>query len=265
MREALKSSDVSCPKFLVISKYEDGLVDDFKFPLIVKPTDRSGSVGVSKINSKEELNDAVNYAINLSLEKKVIIEEFIDGDEVSVETISLQNVHKHLTVTDKETSGSPYFVELEHHQPSQQNNKLQKKLISETSKALSHLGLSNGASHAEFKITKNGEVYLIEIGARMGGDFIGSHLVELSTGFDFLKAVIQVALGEFKLPENIHVKNNSGVYFLCKETERLLPVLKNSNEFDFEKRIQNETLLNVTNSSDRSSYLIYKADKKVIP
>ena len=264
MREALQSSDILYPKFLVISKYEDGIADDFNFPVIVKPTDRSGSSGVTKIESRQELSDAVDYALNLSLEKKVIIEEFITGDEVSIETISWQNKHIHLTVTDKETTGSPYFVELEHHQPSQQNIEVQKKLISETNKALSHLGISNGASHAEFKITPNGEVYLIEIGARMGGDFIGSHLVELSTGFDFLKAVIQVALGEFIVPENIQFKNNSGVYFLCKETERLLPILKKSNEFDFEKTIQNETLLNITNSNDRSGYLIYQADKKVI-
>lgn len=264
MREALQSSDISFPKFLVISKYEDGIADNFNFPIIVKPTDRSGSSGVTKINSKQELSDAVKYALNLSLEKKVIIEEFIDGDEVSVETISWRNKHIHLTVTDKETTGSPYFVELEHHQPSQLNKLVQNKLISETSKALSHLDISNGASHAEFKIKPNGDVYLIEIGARMGGDFIGSHLVELSTGFDFLMAVIQVSLGEFIPPKEIQSDKCSGIYFLSKETERLLPVLKNSNEFDFEKAIQNEKLLNITNSNDRSGYLIYQADKKVI-
>ena len=58
------------------------------------------------------------------------------------------------------------------------------------------LGHTNGASHSELKIAPDGRIMLIEIGGRMGGDFIGSDLVYLSTGFDFVKAVIQIALGE---------------------------------------------------------------------
>lgn len=55
--------------------------------------------------------------------------------------------------------------------------------------------IENGAAHSEFKITPNGDVKIIEIGARMGGDCIGSDLVQISTGYDFLKMVIDVALG----------------------------------------------------------------------
>jgi len=125
--------------------------------------------------------------------------------------------------------------------------------------------VENGAGHTEFKITKNGSVYIIEVGARMGGDFIGSHLVELSTGYDFLEGVINVALDRFDI-NSIRSSNNncSGVYFLSKETERLLPFFERKNMFDVEKSIMGKELLRIKNSNDRSGYLIYKAKERVL-
>ncbi len=73
--------------------------------------------------------------------------------------------------------------------------------------ALDSLQIKNGASHTELKITPVDDIMLIEIGGRMGGDFIGSHLVEMSTGIDFVKAVIQVALGQ---PPVLTNKNSGG-------------------------------------------------------
>ena len=74
------------------------------------------------------------------------------------------------------------------------------KIKIETLKTLSALDIQFGAAHSELKIDSNGNVYLIEVGARMGGDFIGSHLVESSTGYDFVKGVVEIALGKFKVP-----------------------------------------------------------------
>ena len=72
---------------------------------------------------------------------------------------------------------------------------MQEKVKKEVFAGLKSLKIENSASHAEFKITPEGEVKIIEIGARMGGDCIGSDLVQISTGYDFLKMVIDVALG----------------------------------------------------------------------
>ncbi|MFP3675167.1 ATP-grasp domain-containing protein, partial [Bacillus sp. SIMBA_031] len=63
--------------------------------------------------------------------------------------------------------------------------------------------VENGASHIELMITDEGKVYPIEIGSRMGGDFIGSDLVQLSTGFDYLQAVLDIALNQYTLPESV--------------------------------------------------------------
>ena len=105
----------------------------------------------------------------------------------------------------------------------------------------------------------------MEIGGRMGGDFIGSDLVRLSTGYDFLKGVIEVALGEFEEPK-ISEHNCSGVYFLCEETKRLLPIIENwKNDSAFViGEITDKELRKVEKSADRSGYLIYQSNKRII-
>ena len=261
MRIAFKKGNCSGPKFIETNDSKVN-IEDFKFPLIVKPIDRSGSRGVTKVMFENELLEAINYAITESFGKKAIIEEYVDGEEVSVETISWKGEHNILAITDKITTGAPHFVELAHHQPSSLPKEIQDKIKTETIKCLNALEVNFGAGHSEFKITPTGDVYIIEVGARMGGDFIGSHLVELSTGYDFLEGVINIALGKHETP--ILINNNcSGVYFLCKETEQIAPYFNQENDFDVQKEIQNTTLKNITNSNDRAGYLIYQAKNKV--
>ncbi|WP_258538930.1 ATP-grasp domain-containing protein [Flagellimonas abyssi] len=264
MRLKFVDFNVNSPKFWNI---KSGQVEKLtpNFPVIVKPVDRSGSRGVTKVNDKYELSEAINEACKESLTGACIVEEFIDGIEVSVESISWKGNHYVLAITDKITTGAPNFVELSHHQPTMCNEEVKRTLEDETKKALTSVGVENGAGHTEFKITKNGSVYIIEVGARMGGDFIGSHLVELSTGYDFLEGVINVALDRFDI-NSIRSSNNncSGVYFLSKETERLLPFFERKNMFDVEKSIMGKELLRIKNSNDRSGYLIYKAKERVL-
>ena len=261
MRLAFKKGNCSIPKFIEADNSEVN-IEGFNFPLIVKPVDRSGSRGVIKVMFENELSEAINYAITESFSKKAIIEEYIEGDEVSVESISWKGEHVILAITDKITTGPPHYVELAHHQPSALPKEIQDKIKTETIKCLNALEVNFGAGHSEFKITSNGEVYIIEVGARMGGDFIGSHLVELSTGYDFLKGVIDIALGKYESPI-LKINNFSGVFFLCKETEQILPYFSKENNFDIQKEIQNTTLQSITNSNDRSGYLIYQANKRI--
>ena len=262
MREIFLKNNISSPKFTILKRLDLEKINHFNFPLILKPTDRSGSRGVNKASNVKELENAFQKAIEESIEKKVIIEEYIEGNEISVETISYKGKHFILAITDKVTTGEPNFVELQHHQPTELNTEMQTVIKNETIQALNSLNIQFGASHSEFKIVNTGEVYVIEIGARMGGDFIGSHLVKHSTGYDFLEGVINVALNNFKEPE-IKENNCSGVYFLSNETEALLPHFKKKSPFEIEKRILNNSLKNVTNSNDRSGYLIYKSNTKI--
>ena len=133
-------------------------------------------------------------------EHKAIIEEFVERREISVESISFEGKHYILQITDKVTTGAPFFVELEHHQPSSLSEDIQNKVRKIVNHALDSLHIQYGACHSESKITEGG-IFVIEIGARMGGDFIGSHLVQLSTGYNFFKGVVEVALGAFHKPQ----------------------------------------------------------------
>jgi biotin carboxylase len=263
MRKAFTTNNVCSPESITVSSTDNLGSHPFNLPVIVKPTDRSGSLGVTKVECREDLTDAINNAISLSFERRAVIEEFIEGEEVSVECISWQGNHYILAITDKVTTGEPNFVELEHHQPSRLKKEVLKSVRMQTNRALDALQIKFGASHSEFKITKDGEVYIIEVGARMGGDFIGSHLVALSTGYEFLKGVIEVALNQFTKPI-VTNKMYAGVYFLSKQNAIIKPWFLKDNIFDVEKKMFSENIVPIKFSNDRSGYLIYQSNKKVL-
>lgn len=270
MRNAFLKAGVPCPKYIMLTEEDlpnteklDSL-REVQFPLIVKPSDRSGSLGVTKVETPATFFTALEKAISASFKKQAMVEEFIEGREISVEFISYKGRHYPLQITDKVTTEAPHFVELEHHQPSTLTPEQFEEIYVITRKALDALGLTNGASHSEYKITNDGRIAIMEIGGRMGGDFIGSDLVQLSTGYDFVRGVVEVALGQFKEPVKT-INKHSGVYFLCKETEWLLPVVQKWQENpEFTKgEISDTELLNVEKSADRSGYVIYQSNKKV--
>lgn len=264
MRNAFMEAGVPCPLYKMVTSVDETKDIDWTYPLIVKPSDRSGSLGVTKVLTPEELAPAVEKAISVSFKKQAMVEEFIEGREISVEFISYKGVHYPLQITDKVTTEAPHFVELEHHQPSTLSDEMFAKIYDITKTALNALGLTNGASHAEYKITPEGRVAVMEIGGRMGGDFIGSDLVRLSTGYDFVKGVIDVALGEFDEPKKT-ISKHSGVYFLCKETVNIKPILENwhSHPEIIQCEITDNELRSVQCSADRSGYFIYQAKKKI--
>lgn len=264
MREAFSDAGIKCPRYTLITKDERREFSEWRFPLIVKPCDRSGSLGVMKVNTLEQFLECIENAQSLSFKQEAIVEEFIEGREISVEFISYHGKHFPLTITDKVTTGAPHFVELEHHQPAELSEGQYKSVYALTEKALDALGVTDGASHTEYKITEDGDVYIIELGARMGGDFIGSDLVELSTGYDFVKGVIDVALNSFDEPV-LAEGQHSGVFFLCKETERLITLFHNNsyNSGVVKKELLDSRLKSVTCSADRSGYVIYQSDKRL--
>lgn len=264
MRRAFSAAGIPGPSYRMITSYEqlDSVV--LRFPVIVKPTDRSGSLGITKVERIDDLRMAVETALASSFKHEAIVEEYIEGKEISVEFISYQGIHYPLQITDKVTTGAPHFVELEHHQPADLTKKQYEEFYDLTKRALDALGVTNGASHSEYRITKDGKVYVMEIGARMGGDFIGSDLVQLSTGYDFLEGVIEVALGQFENPI-LGKPHCAGVYFLCEETKHLQDIMIKADLPQVVRaEITDSTLRKVTCSANRSGYLIYQGENKLM-
>ena len=263
MRNAFMAAGVPCPTYHVCKSFDDLAQTDIHYPVIVKPTDRSGSLGITKVTNPDELRQAVTIAVNHSFEHEALVEQFIEGREISVEFISYGGTHYPLQITDKVTTEAPHFVELAHHQPAELTEEQYKAIYALTQKALNALGVTNGASHSEYKITKDGQIYVMEIGARMGGDFIGSDLVRLSTGYDFVQGVIEVALGLFEVPQQ-PVHKYAGVYFLSAETEQVKHYIDHKEEYPEIVMAEqtSDELRHVNCSSERSGYFIYQADHK---
>ncbi len=196
MRQALKKAGVSTPFFYSVTDINQLPLGAITYPVIVKPTDRSGSRGITKVVCERQLEQAVKCAVEHSFEKKAIVEEYIEGQEYSCESISFEGKHTLLAVTKKFTTGAPHFIETGHIEPSNLDKEMLLKVQETVFAGLTALKIQNGASHAEFRISPLGEVKIIEIGSRMGGDCIGSHLVQMSTGYDFVKMVIDTASGK---------------------------------------------------------------------
>lgn len=196
MREAFARRGDPSPRSVLVESAAELAALDLPFPLIVKPTDRSGSRGITKVLTPAELPAAWEAARSQSLEGKALVEEFAEGKEYSVEHISFRGEHTFLALTEKFTTGAPHFIETGHREPARVPAETLAEIRRVVAHALDTLEIRNGASHAEIKIDGTGRIRLIEIGARMGGDCIGSDLVRLSTGYDFVRMVIQTACGE---------------------------------------------------------------------
>lgn len=259
MRQAFERYGDPSPKSILVD--ENTKLDDLQliYPVIVKPTDRSGSRGIYKLESFDGLQNAVTLAMNEGFEKKALVEEYATGQEYSVEHISYNGNHCFLALTHKYTTGAPNFIETGHLEPAPVSMDTIEKVKSIIAHALDSLEIKNGASHAEIKIADDGSIKIIEIGARMGGDCIGSDLVRYSTGYDFVKMVIQVACGEAPSFEKVcePIKVESRFIFTKEDLEEFYHIKEKSPErllqiVDFHP----ENIGHITDSSNRAGCYI---------
>lgn len=195
MRQAFKENGDPSPKYYCSKELTDEIISQLELPLIVKPVDRSGSRGITKIDDIKNLKHAIETAEELSFDKNAMVEEFVEGQEYSVEYVSYQGAHTFLALTQKYTTGAPHFIETGHMQPADIGESLLEDVKQVVEHALDTLKIQYGASHSEIKISEEGTIKIIEIGGRMGGDCIGSDLVRISTGYDFVEMVIDIACG----------------------------------------------------------------------
>ena len=195
MRLAFEEAGDPSPRSILVedAAQAEGLA--LQYPVIIKPTDRSGSRGICKVEMEDELKPAICAAMENGFEKKALIEEYVEGQEYSVEYISYKGMHHFLAITVKYTTGAPHYIETGHREPAPVSAETLENVKKVCNHALTTLGIENSASHTEVKIRADGTIRIIEIGGRMGGDCIGSDLVQLSTGYDFVRMVIQVACG----------------------------------------------------------------------
>lgn len=226
MRRAFQRAGIPVPGFWSVTEGEELHPENYPYPVIVKPTDRSGSRAITEVYRPEDLPAAVRRATEQSFEKRAIVEELIQGGEYSVETISFEGRHTCLAVTKKYTTGSSHYIETGHIQPAPLSAELRNKVEETVFAALDALDVKFGAGHSELRIDEKGRIRIIEIGSRMGGDCIGSDLVPLSTGQDFVGMVVDVAAG--KAPRFREAESHTAAirFLMDSHDARLLEYLK---------------------------------------
>lgn len=261
MRKCFEKHGDPSPKSFLVQSVSDLEGIEIDYPVIVKPIDRSGSRGITKLESRDGLETAIEWAKQQGFEKYALVEEFVTGNEYSVEFISWEGKHHFLALTQKYTTGSPNFIETGHLEPAEVCKDVQEKIINVVTHALNSLGIQYGASHSELKISDDGEIKIIEIGGRMGGDCIGSSLVEMSTGFDFVNAVIDIALGiEPKIIKSKELIAAIRFVFEQKDIDVWNEILKRAPQLIAEYDIREISDEKVTDSSTRFGYYILTAN-----
>lgn len=233
------------------------------FPCIVKPVHGNGKRGVWFVKNQEEFEKLKNTIV-YDKNEDALAEQFIIGKEYSVESLSYQGKHYVVQITEKMSGGAPHFVELGHHQPAEISASLREEICNAIVDILKVVGYTNGASHIELKVTDAGEIFLIDLNPRGGGDYISTHLVTLSTNCDYIKEIINIALGKYD-PSAYPYKDTaySGVYFLTKQTARLLPFFEQEIPCVIQKEY-NKDLSESTSNNDRNGYMIYQDSKKLL-
>ncbi|MEW6055799.1 MAG: ATP-grasp domain-containing protein [Bdellovibrionota bacterium] len=224
MKERLAKFDVPIPrygKFRTIEELEV-IAKKIGYPLVIKPIELAGSVGVLKVTDHAQLVGAFEKCmadikklggVFMTAEDLFQAEEYIEAQsEVSVEVINGPDFHKVIAVTEKYLGNEPYFVEIGHSVPSRHTNNEKLRQIAES--ACESLGIKYGMAHVEARITPGGDIRVIEVGARTGGDAI-MDLVERAYGINPYEMHVASYLGCLRrAPMNLKERGVAAVAFL---------------------------------------------------
>lgn len=270
-KQILLNNNISCAKGVLINKNSDLRatiqVSKLNFPLITKPTDNSGSRGVIYCSDMEALLVSVKETFMETNSSSILLEEYIEGDEISVEAFVQNKIVHIIQITDKKTTDFPFNVEIEHTQPSKYKEEHSAVLLKLIQKIVDAVGLDNCGLHPELKFTNAGWK-IIEMGPRLGGDYITSHLVPLSTGVNIEELMINISLGN-EVYYTVENKSARIEFFSLKGGEVLekYPHQIESPSSDIVKSCFDlkigDTIPFISNSLDRYGFLIHQTNERI--
>ncbi|MCX6267599.1 MAG: ATP-grasp domain-containing protein [Bacteroidetes bacterium] len=271
MKQDFLENGVPCARGILVGYNEtlhESSLRGFSFPLIIKPTDAFSSRGVYKVGSWDQLSALIGESRSFSSTGEILIEEFMEGPEVSVESVTCRGNTTVVQITDKVITDYPYTVEMAHIQPSSLPADTKEEIIAIVKNGITALGLDHCITHAELKKTPQG-VKFVEIGARLGGDYISSYLVFHSTGCNIEKCAIQVALGiepDIRIP----FRHGSEIQYLGlpagMKVQKVMPldeVFTSPGVIKVSVSIRpGETIPMITNSAKRSGFVICRGNSR---
>lgn len=166
------------------------------YPVMVKPCDGSGSRAAARVDSKAELTVACQAAISSSLVKKALVETFVYGREYGAESLVIHGEIHVLGIMKKWMTQPPYYAELGHQIPSELPEEIEKKAVLCVERAIRALEINHGAVNMDLIINDAGEVHIVDVGARMGGNMIGPCVIPIGSGFPYMENLIRTAVGD---------------------------------------------------------------------
>lgn len=167
-----------------------------KYPVMVKPCDGSGSRGASRVDCSNNLAEACEYAVSNSITHKAEIESFIFGHEYGAESLVVNGDVHVLAIMKKWMTEPPYYAELGHAIPCGLPNEIEERAKKIVAKAIDALGINHGSVNMDLLITDTGKIHIVDVGARMGGNLIGSHIIPYGTGIDYMGNMLKAAVGD---------------------------------------------------------------------
>ena len=242
---------------------------DLAFPVICKPRDNSGSRGVKLCRSLQELQECIDEALQYSHLDTVLVEEYLEGREFSIESLHYGGKSEVIQFTEKKTTEFPYNVELGHKQPANLTESQQAEIREIISKIASCLNFENCASHTELKVNDRG-IFVIETSPRLGGDYITSTLTPLSTGINLEDQLLHIAMGESVNTTTGRVNKSSAVCFfsfpvgIVKSISAQIkgvPTWPNVQSFDLKLKV-GDKVNQITSSLNRYGEFIVAADNR---
>lgn len=225
VRQTIQAAGLPNARFAVTSDWPQTRTEAeaIGYPLIIKPSDLASSAFVQLVNNETELHEAFakleSFTHNFREQKREplwLLEEFLEGQEVSVEAYTHQGETTIIGITDKSLTGAPYFIEDGHMFPADLDESLEQDIRDYVVKVLHAVGHDHGISHTEVKLTKDGP-RIVEINPRPGGNYI-AELIEHVTGLNMLRMHIDLALGRKpNAASPTEMKGSSAIQFLVPD------------------------------------------------
>jgi biotin carboxylase len=235
-RLALEKAGVGQPRFAIVKSREDltRALKTVPVPCVVKPADDSGSNDVLLCTTREEVEQHTLKILSVTTNMRgqataqtVLIEEYVDAPEFSVEMFTWQGKTTCIGITEKSLTGFPYFVESRHIFPAKLAPEVEEEIRTAVAGALAAIGVKNGATHTELKLTPEG-VKIIEINARLAGGMI-PELIRHATGIDMLEQQIRCSVdGPSDL--NVTCSGYAGIKFIMAQEAGVLAEIRGVEE-----------------------------------
>jgi biotin carboxylase len=188
-RERFDAAGIPQPRWKLVSRLEEGL----PVPCVVKAPDRQGQRGLSVVRDERELTAAIEAALKVSRNGSALVEELVEGPEVTVNAFSIDGRLHPLTVTDRITADPPAFgVALRHVWPSEADT--DGAAVEIARRAVEVLGIRNGPTYTQVRIGPD-DPRIMEVAARLGGGH-DAELCEAALGVDLNGLALAAALGE---------------------------------------------------------------------